>query len=1012
MGSKMWQIATFMCGAAFMSILENISVQSTGNTLSIPHLPVASSSAATPCVDAKKPLKERVFVYNDCSEAGQGNCVTRAQRALVNKQKGCTLWMTGLSGSGKSTIGKALERRLIKEMKKKVYRLDGDNIRQGLNRDLGFVAEDRAESVRRVGEVSALMGDSGTISIVSLISPYRGDREKVREAHKQMGVPFYEVLIDVPLAVVKKRDPKGLYAKAARGEIKHFTGLDADAPYEVPLKPEVHVLTDTETQSCAGDVDCAVEKEVDVLVKFLRSEGVLDGDSLAVRGGEWGLTPPDGATTIDLMVPAADRESELEAAAKMPQVLLSDVDLQFTQVIGEGWAAPQRGFMREGPLLQTLHFNSILVDMQNLTGAGGNDERQTDWSDTSTVVQNFDRESSPIPMVLPITAATKALIGKAPRVALVTKAGDIVATLDNPEVYSFDGARKEEMVARTFGAMLDKEHPFVKVLTNKAFTHLCGGEIKLLKRIEYHDGLDEFRKTPAEMRAAFTERGADAVVAFQTRNPTHSGHLHLMNTALQRLKDMGYKKPCLWLSPLGGWTKDDDVPLDVRVNQHHEILKAGAAAGGLDAETTVMGIWPSPMIYAGPTEVQWHAKGRRAAGAKFFVVGRDPAGMKGSDAWQARTGEEDLYAGDHGRYVLLNSPGLGGMELMSFSKVVYDKLDHKMKLPDKSRPDDFLSISGSKMRKMAAAGADFCEGKVPDDWKKTISCVPQGFMPPKAWSIVSDYYMKLKSKADVEWQPYSSPLWPKDTPLLVDSSNTDGGTGKFLTKSFELGCKNAAGKCSWWHDIPLRTEGAADANTFNFVVEIPKGHTAKMEVNKKIAGNPIKQDTKKGKVRHYSYGVPFFNYGMFPQTWEDPSIKDAETETLGDNDPIDVIELGGKQRPMGSIVPVKVIGNLRLLDDGETDDKVLVYGLDNADADQITDIASLEAAHPGLVARLVDWLKMYKTAEGKPVNKLFSDTPSESADAIKIVEASAKHYQALVAGTASNDDKFALPAPN
>ena len=149
----------------------------------------------------------------------------------------------------------------------------------------------------------------------------------------------------------------------------------------------------------------------------------------------------------------------------------------------------------------------------------------------------------------------------------------------------------------------------------------------------------------------------------------------------------------LWLSPLGGWTKSDDVPLDVRVKQHQAILDEGM----LDPSWTVMGIWPAPMIYAGPTEVQFHAASRRAGGASFFVVGRDAAGIKGSSVAVTHT-DDDMYDANHARFVLQASPLLddGVMQLLSFDKFFYDKTDHQMKAMDPSREDDFISISGSR----------------------------------------------------------------------------------------------------------------------------------------------------------------------------------------------------------------------------------------------------------------------------------------------------------------------------
>ena len=167
--------------------------------------------------------------------------VTRSERQQNLGQKGGTLWLTGLSGSGKSTIAMALEQVLL-QRGKHAYCMDGDNIRHGLNKNLGFSAEDRAENIRRIGEVAKLFADAGIIAITSFISPYRADRELVRELNKEADLPFIEVYVDAPLAVAEERDPKGLYKKARAGEIKGFTGIDD--PYEEPDQPELHIRTD------------------------------------------------------------------------------------------------------------------------------------------------------------------------------------------------------------------------------------------------------------------------------------------------------------------------------------------------------------------------------------------------------------------------------------------------------------------------------------------------------------------------------------------------------------------------------------------------------------------------------------------------------------------------------------------------------------------------------------------------------------------------------------------------
>jgi adenylylsulfate kinase len=165
--------------------------------------------------------------------------VSREERQKLLNQKGVTIWMTGLSASGKSTIACILEQMLLYK-KKHAYRLDGDNIRMGLNKNLGFSAEDRAENIRRIGEVAKLFTDAGAIAITSFISPYRKDRDAVR-ANSKPG-EFIEVYVHVSLAEAEKRDPKGLYKKARAGQIKGFTGIDD--PYEAPEKAEIVIETE------------------------------------------------------------------------------------------------------------------------------------------------------------------------------------------------------------------------------------------------------------------------------------------------------------------------------------------------------------------------------------------------------------------------------------------------------------------------------------------------------------------------------------------------------------------------------------------------------------------------------------------------------------------------------------------------------------------------------------------------------------------------------------------------
>ncbi len=162
--------------------------------------------------------------------------VQRETRNQLLGQKGCTIWFTGLSGSGKSTIAYTLEHALV-QRGRLAYVLDGDNIRHGLNKNLGFSAEDREENIRRIGEVAKLFADAGIITMTSFISPYRKDRDNVRLLHDQGNLPFIEVYVCTPIETCEQRDPKGLYKKARAGQIKNFTGIDD--PYEPPLKPEL-----------------------------------------------------------------------------------------------------------------------------------------------------------------------------------------------------------------------------------------------------------------------------------------------------------------------------------------------------------------------------------------------------------------------------------------------------------------------------------------------------------------------------------------------------------------------------------------------------------------------------------------------------------------------------------------------------------------------------------------------------------------------------------------------------
>lgn len=192
--------------------------------------------------------------------------LSRKEREAARKQKGFTIWFTGLSASGKSTVATALEQHLL-HLGVAAYRLDGDNVRFGLNKDLGFSEKDRNENIRRIAEVAKLFADSSTVAVTSFISPYRADREVARQLHAASGgqggdepLAFVEVYVDIPIEVAEQRDPKGLYKKARAGEIKDFTGISA--PYEAPIDPEITIYTHKNSvEECVAQITKYLEEK-------------------------------------------------------------------------------------------------------------------------------------------------------------------------------------------------------------------------------------------------------------------------------------------------------------------------------------------------------------------------------------------------------------------------------------------------------------------------------------------------------------------------------------------------------------------------------------------------------------------------------------------------------------------------------------------------------------------------------------------------------------------------------
>lgn len=197
--------------------------------------------------------------------------IKKEDRNVLNGHKSCVLWFTGLSGSGKSTLAVELDKELY-HRRIRSYVLDGDNIRHGLNKDLGFSREERSENIRRVGELSKLFVDAGLLTLTAIISPYRGDREMVRSMFRQG--EFIEVYVKCPLDECARRDPKGLYRKARAGEIQHFTGISA--PYEAPDHPDITIETDKQS----------VSTSVSQMLKYLEDNGYIEKLSACLPMGD------------------------------------------------------------------------------------------------------------------------------------------------------------------------------------------------------------------------------------------------------------------------------------------------------------------------------------------------------------------------------------------------------------------------------------------------------------------------------------------------------------------------------------------------------------------------------------------------------------------------------------------------------------------------------------------------------------------------------------------------------
>jgi len=226
--------------------------------------------------------------------------------------------------------------------------------------------------------------------------------------------------------------------------------------------------------------------------------------------------------------------------------------------------------------------------------------------------------------------------------------------------------------------------------------------------------------------------------------------------------------------------------------------------------------------------------------------------------------------------------------------------------------------------------------------------------------------------------------------VKMASTSVAGDVG---TDSYRLFFKDGDKTISPWHDIPLK-----DGDLYNAVIEIPKYTKAKMEIAVKEASNPIAQDIKKGKLRDY-HGPIFWNYGAFPQTWEDPNIEHPVVKCMGDNDPVDVVEIGSKAVASGSVVKVKVLGCLAMIDDGELDWKVIAIANDDEMASKLNDIGDVDTHMPGVVSGIREWFRWYKTPDDKPLNGFgYDEKALDKKATIEVLEETNGHYKDLMSG--------------
>ncbi len=558
--------------------------------------------------------------------------------------KGVTVWFTGLSGSGKTTVARRVH-ELLQERHILSERLDGDVVRQSLCRDLGFSKEDRDKNIERVTFVSKVLTRNGVVVLSCFISPYRKMRDNARH---EIG-DFLEVYVRTPLEVLVERDVKGMYKKAMAGEIQGFTGVND--PYEEPTNPELVLDTAAET------VDQSVARVIQLLedrgyVSTTAAVAVADRAEVAKKVEQGKRVPgpiaPHGGALIDRELKGDARKEALERAKGLQKFGLDERELADLEMIGYGALSPLTGFMRRAD------YDTVVDSMRMTDGLI--------WAMPVNLATSIERARE---------------VNEGQEITLTDKQGKILAVMQVTDKWTPDKARE---VKACYGTD-DMAHPGVARVMNQGDVYL-GGPVWIIDRPAY-DNFQTYRQTPLELRQKFDELGWKTVVGFQTRNPVHRAHEYLQKVAMEVVDG-------LLLHPLVGATKSDDVPAETRMKTYEAILEHY-----YPKSRAMLSVFPAAMRYAGPREAVWHAIARKNYGCTHFIVGRDHAGVGN-------------YYGSYDAQILIDKfpPAELGIIPLKFEHTFFCATCGNM-ASTRTCPHDkthHVTLSGTKVREMLLAG--------------------------------------------------------------------------------------------------------------------------------------------------------------------------------------------------------------------------------------------------------------------------------------------------------------------